>query len=281
MDFGTRVAESARMRGFVSLAAVLGALLVASGCGGGPAAEPDEGSRAAAPGDRASRLPQPHVRKRASAARSTAPTPSPVRVPTGFRTRRLGEDGVQISLPRRWTALARRDAIFPGVAQTLLRVDAGIRSELAALTFPDSPMKLLVLAPSHGAGFPATVSVVVSAAEGAPASVAEWEDDVRRSLVATARPVGGEIASRRVLLGVGAGVRMAYEQRKNGRRIAVVQYTSLAGGYAYLVRLTTTPRLLPSVVRDFDALAPTLSALAGSASAPAGRSAGRGLAPAA
>jgi hypothetical protein len=280
MDFASPEDESAGMRGFVSLVTMLGVLLVGSGCGGGDsAAEPGDAARSAAPVD-AVRLPQ------TSSGSSGSARPSALRTPAGFRMRRVGEAGVQIALPRGWIALARRDAVFPGVAQTLLRVDGGIRPALAALSFPDSPMKLLVLAPSRGGrGFPATVSLVVSGATGAPTAFAEWAPGVERSLVATARPHRGKVASRRVRLAVGAGLRSEFEQRKSGRRIAVVQYTALAGGQTYIVRLTTTPGRLASVVRDFDRLAPTLASLAGTTaaqpSAPSSGPATPGLSPAA
>jgi hypothetical protein len=74
---------------------------------------------------------------------------------------------------------------------------------------------------------------------------------------------------------------LVFEQQRAGRRVAVIQYAAVADGQAFLVRLTTTPRLLRTVVRDFDALAVTLGALTGSSPAAPPPASGSTLAPAA
>jgi hypothetical protein len=274
MDSASAQDEGADMGRLVPLATVVVAF-AAGGCGGSDGRLESDGAREAAAGSPSVPLHQLEVRTPAVIAPAET-----ARVPDGFRVRRLSDVGLQIALPRGWLALARRDAVFPGAAQTLLRVDGSLRASLAALSLPDSPMKLLVLAPVRGGKFPATVSIVVSGVGRAPAAFSEWAPDVRRSLAASAKPVGGKVASRRVALAVGDGLRMAFEQHKAGRRFAVIQYAAMSGGQALLLRLTTTPRLLPTVIRDFDALVGTLAALPGSAPA-APATAGTTIAPAA
>jgi hypothetical protein len=57
--------------------------------------------------------------------------------------RRVTEDGISVAFPRRWTALARHDVVFPGVIRTLARAHRSLTPYLVGLGAPDSPLKLL------------------------------------------------------------------------------------------------------------------------------------------
>lgn len=63
-------------------------------------------------------------------------------VPAGYRLRRLTDAGFAVAFPAGWQLLQRRDAAWPGAAQTLTRVDRTLAPYLAALATPDSPLKL-------------------------------------------------------------------------------------------------------------------------------------------
>ena len=63
-------------------------------------------------------------------------------VPAGYRVRRLTDAGFAVAFPAGWQLLQRRDAAWPGAAQTLAHVDRTLAPYLAALVTPDSPLKL-------------------------------------------------------------------------------------------------------------------------------------------
>lgn len=82
----------------------------------------------------------------ASAAPAVRPPPTlgptASAIPAGYRVRRLTDAGFAVAFPAGWQLLQRRDAAWPGTAQTLTRVDRTLAPYLAALVTPDSPLKL-------------------------------------------------------------------------------------------------------------------------------------------
>jgi hypothetical protein len=238
------------MRGVVAVVTILAAL-TAAGCGGG-----DEAAVAPVAGDAPDRF-----------VEAIRPVRAPA-VPAGFRVRRVPEAGLQLAVPRGWVALGRRDAAFPGTAQTLIRIDRGVAGALAALMVPDSPLKLLVLVPGRsGKGFGGTVSLIVTPLREAPPSFDGWADATARVLVEGA-DVRGEVSTRRVRLPVGDAVRLAFERTRAGKPVAMVELAALAGDRMVLLALTTTPARARELTPRFDALASTLSLLGGVAPAP-------------
>jgi hypothetical protein len=180
-------------------------------------------------------------------------------VPAGFRVRRVPEAGLQLAVPRGWIALGRRDAAFPGTAQTLTRIDRGAAGALAALLVPDSPLKLLAFVPlQRGGGFGGTVSLVVTPVDQPAPSFDGWAGHATRALLAGAGVRGG-VSTRRIRLPVGDAVRLAFERTRAGERVATIEVAALAGDRMVLLVLTTTPARARELAPHFDALAGTLS----------------------
>jgi hypothetical protein len=133
--------------------------------------------------------------------RTLAPTVSAV--PAGYRVRRLTEAGFAVAFPAGWQLLQRRDAAWPGAAQTLARVDRTLAPYLAALVTPDSPLKLLGFDRSLPA---AKVTVLVSH----DSFGARWARGALRT-VRTLPGVRG-LTHRRLRIGAGNALVLRYER---------------------------------------------------------------------
>jgi hypothetical protein len=238
--------------GRVAPAAALAALLAATaaGCGGE--------AREAVPAD-----PAP---PRASAA-PALPAPEALEVaepelvvPRGFRARRAPDGGVQFAVPRGWIALTRLDAIFPGTVETLGGIDRRVVGPLAALGLPDSPLKALVLGPVRGGRFSGLVTLVVAAA-GEPKPYERWLRDATAAVLARLQ-AQGHVASSRLELPVGKGVRLSFRRTSRGTPVSSVVYLALGGEQVYYLVLTTA-RPDASLAGPFDVLARSLTLLPG------------------
>lgn len=227
-------------------------VVLAAGCGGAG----HDGVRDAATGVVVASLPDP-----------TPPTPRVVqppvpklRAPAGFRVRRVPDAGAQLVVPAGWIALTRMDAVFPGTIQTLGNVDPRVVGPLTALGVPDSPLKLLVLAPARAGRFAATVTLVVTSSGDAPAFPV-WARQAKAALLARSQ-VRGPVSSSLVRLPVGRSLRLAFHRTSAGERTASVAYLALGGGRVYYLALTAR-RHEPPLTDAFDTLARSLSVLPG------------------
>jgi hypothetical protein len=184
------------------------------------------------------------------------------RLPSAFRLRRLTESGIRIGVPRGWIALTRRDAASPGAAQTLARIDPGIKGPLVALAVPDSPLRLLVLAPS-----PRGRSAALSASSSAPARPSRPRTTRGRRLqngrCCAVRVRAG--ACRCATCGCRAGRRCGSPSSERAAASVSPPCRSFAvtGGRMVLLQLATGR--VRALGRTLDAMARTLAPLGGSA----------------
>jgi hypothetical protein len=261
--------DCSAMKRVVALVTTLTALL-AAGCGGAGEVEVVAPSGDEAPQAVALRAPAE------AAPRSAAPAAP--RVPAGFRGRRLPEAGLELAVPRGWIALGRRDAVWPGTARTLTRIDRGVAGAIAALGMPDSPLKLLALVPagSKADRFHGTVSLAVTPVASAPRAFGDWAHRATQAMLAGAQPAG-RVETRRVRLPVGDAVRLAYERTRGGARLATVQLAALAGDRMVLLVLTSTPERIGALERRFDVLARSIVRVGDTPPAQARSGAGAGL----
>jgi hypothetical protein len=269
MDTSWLERDCSAMKRVVAVVTSLAALF-AVGCGGAGEVE-------VAP-PVAGEAPEAVAMEASAPAAPTSAAPAAQRPPAGFRLRRLPEAGLQLAVPRGWIALGRRDAVWPGAAQTLTRIDRGVAGAIAALGMRDSPLKLLALVPaeSKGGPFHGTVSLVVSPVASAPRRYDDWARHATRALLAGSKPVG-RVDTHRVRLPVGDAVRLAYERTRGGARVATVQLAALAGDRMVLLVLTSTPERIGALARRFDALARTIARLGDTPPAQSGSGAGAGL----
>lgn len=247
MDFGPDRRDTSRMGRSLLLA---GLLLAFAGCGGSAADE-------AAPPEHPAGVENRAAAERFLAEALAHPKPAPVApVPAGFRLRTVTDAGIALALPRRWAALRSRDARHPGTLRLLGGVSAEVGPAVAALAFPDSPLKLVAFDPRFERGFATTASVVQ----------AQIEPDVpyetwSARIVAHVRKlssVRGAVSAERVSLPFGNALRLDYTKLSSKRLVATVQYVVVSGEQQTIVTLTTLPSLKHRYERLFAASLRTL-----------------------
>ncbi len=205
--------------------------------------------------------PEPSVAEAAPASvRPHASAPVEVALPAGFRKRTVSEARIELGVPRRWAALTRRDATFPGVIQTLTGTDRSLRASLVGLTMPDSPLKLFAFDLRSGVGEAATASVLLS--ESPPAGAfGVWSAAVRRE-VERLPSLHGPVRSTRIVLPAGEALRLEYVRTAvlgdRERTLATVQFVVVADGRAISLVFAAPVERLKAYAPTFRAAARTL-----------------------
>jgi hypothetical protein len=126
-------------------------------------------------------------------------------------------------IPRGWSALGRADAVFPGVIETLGRVDHSLVPPLVGLTMAESPLKLFAFDSHHrSSASPATIQVFVD--DRAPSSIERLTRGVRAT---AARVTGrrGPLVVRQFDLPTGRAVRAVYRRSVAGEAGRSVVWT--------------------------------------------------------
>lgn len=162
-------------------------------------------------------------------------------------------EGFSLAFPRRWTALAQHDVVFPGVIRTLSRAHRSLTPSLLGLAAPDSPLKLLAFHGRAGEDFATTANVFVG-----PAPQGRTFERQGRTIIRTVRKLDGlrgEVAVRPLKLPVGAALRLEYVRKG----MATVQYVTVRGDRLYALVYTTLPEFRPRYARLFEASARTFS----------------------
>ena len=176
-----------------------------------------------------------------------------VRIPAGFKVRRITAEGFSLALPRRWTAVAQHDVAFPGVIRTLSRAHRSLTPHLLGLAAPDSPLKLLAFHARAGQDFATTANVFVG-----PAPPGATFQSQGQAIVRTVRNLGGlrgKVQVRRLTLPAGDALRLEYVRKG----MTTVQYVTVRGDRLYALVYTTLPEFRPRYARLFEASARTLS----------------------
>lgn len=176
-----------------------------------------------------------------------------MQVPDGFDVRRVTAEGFSVAFPRRWTALAQPDVVFPGVIRTLSRAHRSLTPSLLGLAAPDSPLKLLAFHGRAGEDFATTANVFVG-----PAPPGNTFERQARAIVRTVRAlrgVKGGVDVQRLTLPAGEALRLEYMRAGT----ATVQYVTVRGDRLYAVVYATRPSLRSRYSREFALSARTLS----------------------
>jgi hypothetical protein len=247
MDFGPERRDTSRMRRSLLLAATALAL---AGCG---AATADEAAPPAQPAGAEIRAAAERYLAEALAPREPVPVAP---VPTGFRLRKMSEAGIALALPPRWAALRPQDARQPGTRRLMGGLSAELGPVVAALAFPDSPLKLVAFDPRFERGF-ATTASVLQAQVKPDVPYETWSSQV----VAHVRDLPslhGAVSAKTVGLPFGKALRLEYAKRSGNRLVATVQYVVVSGERQTIVTLTTLPALKTRYERLFAASLRTL-----------------------
>jgi hypothetical protein len=247
MDFGPERRDTSRMRRSLLLAATS---LVLAGCG---AATADEAAPPAQPPGVESRAAAERYLAEALADRARAVVAP---VPAGFRLRTVSDAGIALALPPRWAALRAHEARQPGTLRLMGGLSAELGPAVAALAFPDSPLKLVAFDPRFERGFATTASVLQAQIE-ADVPYETWSSRV----VAHVRglpSLRGAVSARTVSLPFGKALRLEYAKRSGERVVATLQYIVVSGEQQTIVTLTTLPQLKRGYERLFDQSVRTL-----------------------
>jgi hypothetical protein len=176
-----------------------------------------------------------------------------VRVPAGFNVRRVTAERLSLAFPRRWTALAQHDVVFPGVIRTLSRAHRSLTPSLMGLALPDSPLKLLAFYGRAGEDFATTASVFVGPAP--PGATFERQGNTVVRAVRKLDGLRGEVRVRHLSLPAGEALRLEYVRKG----LATVQYLTVRDDRLYALVYVTRPALEPQYAPLFAASARTLS----------------------
>jgi hypothetical protein len=226
-------------RGSIALAALAAALL--AGCGGSSSATEQTGPVA----DRTAAAHQ--LIADAYAQRPAAS------IPAGFDVRHVTAERFSLAFPRRWTALAQHDVVFPGVIRTLSRSHRSLTPSLLGLATPDSPLKLLAFDGRAGEDFATTASVFVGPAP--PGATFGRQGNAVVRAVRRLDGLLGDVSVRRLELPAGAALRLEYVRKG----LVNVQYVTVRGGQLYALVYITRPALERRYAPVFAASARTLS----------------------
>jgi hypothetical protein len=176
-----------------------------------------------------------------------------VRIPAGFDVRRVTAERLSLAFPRRWTALAQHDVVFPGVIRTLSRAHRSLAPSLLGLAAPDSPLKLLAFDGRAGEDFATTASVFVGPAPPGATFARQTRAVVRA--VRKLDGVRGGVRVRRLDLPAGAALRLQYVRKG----LLHVQYLTVRGDRLYALVYVTRPALERRYTTVFAASARTFS----------------------
>jgi hypothetical protein len=157
-----------------------------------------------------------------------------------LRTRTLAADELVVAVPRGWSSLTQRDAVFPGAIRTITGVYPDLLPLLVGLTSPDSPFRLLAFEPHSDPGLTTTMSVLVRPIAAGTLWDA-WTHDVRAT-VAGAPGLVGPVDAGRVRVPLGDALRLEYLRTPRGARepVASLQLWLVSG--ERLISITITSR---------------------------------------
>jgi hypothetical protein len=193
------------------------------------------------------RLPLLLVLIAAAGCGSEEPAP-PVETPAGFTTRSVEKPAFSIALPRSWRsfdAQSRRDA------QAVAGRSAAMRAELELLSRPDTPIKLIGIAPSPRGTFVTNMNVLQTQVP----SELDFEDIAKneaRQIKAAAKVKA--IRQDETRVPAGRALRLRYRARSGA---VIHQYFVRHGDFLYILTYTTSPARLARYAKIFDVSAHT------------------------
>lgn len=176
-----------------------------------------------------------------------------VAVPDGYRRHAVREAGISVALPIGWQVLGQHDASFPGALQNLTRLHADFFRPIAALSSPDSPLKLFGFERGFWHGH-ATTMMVSQATYRRPGAYSRWAPRIVSAL-ARAQGRRGPVAAQRVDLPAGPALRAAYQTRTGD---TVVAYVVAGGNGLWALTFRTPTAHAGSAARGFARTATTL-----------------------
>jgi hypothetical protein len=168
--------------------------------------------------------------------------------PTGFTLRTVDEPAFSIALPKRWRSF---DAASSTAANNLAVRNHRLRAELQVLSRPDSPIKLVGVAPAARDTFLTNINVLQTRV---PKSLGF--DDLARNEATQIRLAthARQLRQSETRLPAGRALRLTYRARTDS---AVHQYFVRHGAFLYILTYTTSPATAARYAKIFDLSAHT------------------------
>jgi hypothetical protein len=182
--------------------------------------------------------------KQPGAATNVETKPAGARAPAGFSLRVVKGQRFSIALPKDWTSLDAHEALNSGAMKRFRKVNPQLGGQMEALAQPNSPIKLLAIAPGPKGGFLTNLNVLVS---HIPAAVPfeTWSSAEVTDIQSV--PTVKRLRHDETRLQPGRAVHVTYRaafNRPSGPFVAVVhQYLVKKGAALYILTYTTQPRL--------------------------------------
>jgi hypothetical protein len=167
--------------------------------------------------------------------------------PAGFTVRSVNQPAFSIALPEHWRSF---DSASNGAANNLAVRNQRLRAELQVLSRPDSPIKLVGVAPGARGTFLTNMNVLQTRV---PKSLGF--DDLSRNEVTQIRLAthARDLRQSETRLPAGRALQLAYR----ARNAAVHQYFVRRGAFLYILTYTTAPATAARYAKIFDLSAHT------------------------
>jgi hypothetical protein len=162
-----------------------------------------------------------------------------------------------VSVPSTWKSIDYRQVATTDLLDRLVRENPSLKSLLQSLRSPNSGIKLFAFDPKVTSGFATNLNLVV---DRVPAGVTalQYATAAQRQL-ATVPNVVRPLRRQTVRLPAGSSVRLQYGIKftLGGRRVvtSTTQYVLVDGTSAYVVTVTTLPKLFGSYASLITAMA--------------------------
>jgi hypothetical protein len=190
--------------------------------------------------------------KQPGAAADVETKPAGSLAPAGFSLRVVKGQRFSIALPKDWTSLDAHEALNSAAMKRFRKANPQLGGQMEALTQPNSPIKLLAIAPGPKGGFLTNLNVLVSHIPAAVPfetwSAAEVAD------IQNVPTVKG-LKHDEITLQPGRAVHVTYRaafNRPSGPFVAVVhQYLVKSGPTLYVLTYTTQPSLERGLTKTF------------------------------
>ena len=155
-----------------------------------------------------------------------------VKTPAGFTTRTVQKPALSIALPKEWRSY---DARSRRTAKDAAARSAGMRAELELLGRPDTPIKLIGLAPTAPGTFVTNMNVLQTRVPS-DLSFDDLAKNEAGQIKAAARVK--DIKQEEAQLPAGRALLLTYRTRSGA---AVHQYFVRHGDFLYILTYTTSP----------------------------------------
>jgi hypothetical protein len=173
-------------------------------------------------------------------------------VPAGFSVRAVKDQGFSIAVPKKWRSLDTHEALNSDSMKNFEKANPELRSQIEALAKPDSPVKLLAIAPGKGT-FVTNLNVIVTKI---PSNLGfdEWTSAEVAEIQKV--PTVKGLEQEKTQLQPGQALHLGYRASFNGSggsfEVFIHQWMVKNKDFLYILTFTTSPVQEPKQRKTFD-----------------------------